>query len=56
MNIKPENQTSLYGLNNHLNEFIDLYKREKLPNSTYPYLITTRVQQKNCMEIQKNEK
>tara|TARA_Y100001970_G_scaffold131383_1_gene162071 strand:+ start:10413 stop:11333 length:921 start_codon:yes stop_codon:yes gene_type:complete len=32
MNIKPENQTSLYGLNNHLNEFIDLYKREKLPN------------------------
>ena len=32
MNLKPENQTRLFGLNNQLKEFIDLFHKEKLPN------------------------
>ena len=32
MNLKPENQTKLYGLNNQLIEFIELYHKERLPN------------------------
>ena len=32
MNLSPINQTKLYGLENYLNEFIRLYKNEKLPN------------------------
>lgn len=32
MNLKPYNQVNLYGLSHYLNELIDLYKRNKLPN------------------------
>ena len=32
MNLKPENQTRLFGLNNQLKEFIDLFHKDKLPN------------------------
>ena len=32
MNLKPYNQTNLYGLVNYLDIFISLYKKEKLPN------------------------
>ncbi len=32
MNLSPINQTKLYGLENQFNEFIKLYKKEKLPN------------------------
>ena len=32
MNLLPKNQTNLYGLENYLNEFIRLYKKNKLPN------------------------
>ena len=32
MNLKPENQTKLYGLNNQLIEFIELYHKKRLPN------------------------
>lgn len=32
MNLKPNNQTNLYGLSDNLNQFINLYKKEKLPN------------------------
>ena len=30
--LKPINQTQLFGLNEYLNEFIKLYKKDKLPN------------------------
>lgn len=32
MNLNPSNQTKLYGLENNLNELINLYKNKKLPN------------------------
>ena len=32
MDLKPNNQTKLYGLKDNLNEFISLYKTNKLPN------------------------
>ena len=32
MNLKPYNQTNLYGLVKYLDKFISLYKKEKLPN------------------------
>ena len=32
MNLEPLNQTNLFGLNNYLNELIDLYEKKKLPN------------------------
>ena len=32
MDLKPNNQTKLYGLNDNFDEFITLYKTNKLPN------------------------
>ena len=32
MNLRPENQTRLFGLNDQLNEFIYLFHKKKLPN------------------------
>ena len=32
MNLSPKNQTKLYGLENHLEDFIKLYDEKKLPN------------------------
>jgi DNA polymerase III subunit delta' len=32
MNIKPSENTNLYGLDNYFNEIIDLYDKEKMPN------------------------
>ena len=32
MNLKPENQLSLYGHHTTFSNFIDLYKNNKLPN------------------------
>ena len=32
MNLTPETQTNLYGLSNQLNEFINLYNKNKLPS------------------------
>ena len=32
MNLKPYNQINLYGLSHYLNELIDLYRKNKLPN------------------------
>ena len=32
MNLEPVSQTQLFGLNNFLLEFIDLYNNRKLPN------------------------
>ena len=31
MNLEPINQTKLYGFNNTFNQFVDLYKKKKIP-------------------------
>ena len=31
MNLEPINQTKLYGFNKTFNQFVDLYKKKKIP-------------------------
>ena len=32
MNLKPSNQTKIFGLNNYLEDFIRLYNKKELPS------------------------